>query len=108
MLGAFPLPVEVVPFGLAATQRAVAHAGADAGCAGEVALRRGADGHAFVTDSGHVSLDAHFGRIALPAALAGNLAAIPGVMAHGLFIGLASEAIIAGSDGISRLSPPSF
>src|SRR5215813_5651828 len=52
VLGAFPLPIEVVPFGLAATQRAVARAvGSDA-----LALRRGKDGHPFVTDGGHFIL----------------------------------------------------
>jgi ribose 5-phosphate isomerase A len=107
VLGAFPLPIEVVPFGLAATRRAIERAGEAAGCSGELRLRRGAGGEAFLTDSGHVILDAHFGRIADPARLAASLAAIPGVMEHGLFIGLASEAIIAGTGGITRLSPSS-
>jgi ribose 5-phosphate isomerase A len=106
-LGAFPLPIEVVPFGLGATLRAITRAAAEVGCAGEMVLRRGGDAQTFVTDSGHVILDAHFGRIARPAALAEHLAAIPGVMEHGLFINLASEAIITGSDGITRLSPTS-
>src|SRR6476469_5835792 len=50
LLGAFPLPIEVMPFGLAATQRAVETACAAAGCPGPLVLRRGKDGHAFGTD----------------------------------------------------------
>src|SRR5499433_1364384 len=67
-LGHFPLPVEVVPFGLAATRRAVEAAAAAAGCAGPALLRRAKDGHAFVTDGGHWILDAAFERIADPKA----------------------------------------
>src|SRR6187551_852261 len=51
-LGRFPLPIEVMPFGLAATKRAVEAAAAAAGSPGEAVLRRGQDGHAFVTDGG--------------------------------------------------------
>jgi len=95
VLGAFPLPIEVVPFGLAATRRAVEKAlGSDA-----LTLRRGKDGLAFVTDGGHFILDAALGRIPDPASLAGALAAIPGVVEHGLFIGLADLAVIAGPNG---------
>ena len=94
-LGAFALPIEVAPFGLAATQRAVQKAvGAAA-----LTLRRGKDGLAFVTDGGHFILDAALGRIADPRSLADKLAAIPGVMEHGLFIGLAHAAVIAGPNG---------
>ena len=57
-LGRFPLPIEVMPFGLAATRRAVEAAAAAAGCPGRTALRQGKDGHAFVTDGGHWILDA--------------------------------------------------
>src|SRR3979411_2509585 len=65
-LGRFPLPVEVVPFGLAATRRAVECAAAAAGCAGPALLRRGKDGHAFVTDGGHWILDAALERTSDP------------------------------------------
>jgi ribose 5-phosphate isomerase A len=67
---------------------------------GLLTLRRGRDGHAFVTDGGHWIVDAALGRIDDPAALAHALVGIPGVMEHGLFIGLAQMAIIAGPDGI--------
>ncbi|ACA19107.1 ribose 5-phosphate isomerase [Methylobacterium sp. 4-46] len=97
-LGRFPLPVEVVPFGLAATRRAVEGALGRAGCAGEVALRRAADGAPFVTDGAHLILDAHLGRIPDPEALAAALAAVPGVVEHGLFLGLCSGAILAADE----------
>jgi ribose 5-phosphate isomerase A len=99
-LGRFPLPVEVVSFGLETTRRAVEAAARACGCAGPATLRRTKESHAFVTDGGHLILDAALGRIADPQSLAIRLAGIPGVVEHGLFIGLASVAILAGSDGI--------
>jgi len=99
-LGRFPLPIEVIPFGLGATQRAIGKAFADCGISGQIALRKGADGHVFVTDGGHWILDAHLGRIADAPRLARSLASIPGVVEHGLFIGLASMAVLAGPQGI--------
>jgi ribose 5-phosphate isomerase A len=100
VLGRFPLPVEVVPFGLAATRRAVEAACAAAGSPGPALLRRGKDGHAFVTDGGHWILDATLERISDPAALAQRLAAIAGVVEHGLFVGLAQTAVLAGPEGV--------
>jgi len=100
VLGRFPLPVEVVPFGLAATRRAMALAFADCGVAGEMVLRQGKDGHVFVTDGGHWIVDAHLGRIADAPRLASRLGVIPGVVEHGLFTGLASTAVLAGGQGI--------
>jgi ribose 5-phosphate isomerase A len=105
-LGRFPLPVEVVDFGIEATRRAIATVAAGAGCRGELKLRKKADGHVFVTDQGHVILDAHFGRIPDAAALAKGLAQVPGVVEHGLFIGLATRAILAGSEGIRVMERP--
>jgi ribose 5-phosphate isomerase A len=100
VLGRFPLPVEVVPFGLAATQRAMAAAFAQSGVSGQMVLRKGRDGHVFVTDGGHWIVDAHLGRIAEAPRLAGLLDLIPGVVEHGLFIGLATTAILASGQGI--------
>jgi ribose 5-phosphate isomerase A len=100
LLGAFPLPVEVVPFGLAATRRAVGNVAAETGAPGPLTLRRTGDGHAFVTEAGHLILDAALTRIIDPQALAARLAEIPGVVEHGLFIGLAQAAVIAGTDGV--------
>ncbi len=98
-LGRFPLPIEVVPFGLGATERAVAAAIAATGNSGPLTLRRDKAGHAFVTDGGHFILDAALQKIADPHSLADRLAAIPGVVEHGLFIGLAQAAVIAGPEG---------
>jgi ribose 5-phosphate isomerase A len=99
-LGRFPLPVEVIPFGLAATQRAIAKAFAESGNSGQMMVRNGRDGHVFVTDGGHWIIDAHLGRITDAPRLASLLGAIPGVVEHGLFIGLAATAVLAGSQGI--------
>ena len=105
-LGRFPLPIEVMPFGLAATRRAIEAAAAAAGCPGQALLRRDKNGHAFVTDGGHWILDAMLGRIAEPKALADRLSAIPGVVEHGLFIGLAQAAILAGPAGVRVIERP--
>ncbi len=99
-LGRFPLPVEVVPFGLGATRRALEAEIAAAGCAGPLVQRPAKDGHAFVTDGGHWILDAALGRIADPRSLAVRLDGIAGVVEHGLFVGLAHAVVIAGSDGV--------
>jgi len=106
VLGRFPLPVEIAPFGAAATQRAVEAATASAGCPGAALLRKAPNGHAFVTDGGHWLLDAQLQRIPDPQALAARLAAVPGVMEHGLFIGLARTAIVAGPDGVRLIERP--
>ena len=106
VLGRFPLPVEVVPFGLAATRRAIGEAFAQSGVSGQMVVRKGKDGHVFVTDGGHWIVDAHLGRIADAPRLAGLLAVIPGVVEHGLFTGLASMAILAGSEGIRVVERP--
>ncbi|HVX74694.1 MAG TPA: ribose-5-phosphate isomerase RpiA [Bradyrhizobium sp.] len=100
VLGRFPLPIEVVPFGLAATQREVAEAFAQSSVSGQMVLRKGRDGHVFVTDGGHWIVDAHLGRIADAPRLAARLSAIPGVVEHGLFIGIAKAAVLAGAQGI--------
>jgi ribose 5-phosphate isomerase A len=100
VLGRFPLPVEIVPFGARATRRAVETATAAAGCPGSAVPRLGKDGHPLVTDGGHWLLDAQLQHIADPKTLAERLSAIPGVMEHGLFIGLAWTAIVAGPDGV--------
>lgn len=105
-LGQFPLPIEVMPFGLAATRRALAQAFAAAGLSGQMEMRKGKDGHVFVTDGGHWIVDARLGEIKDAPRLAGLLSAIPGVVEHGLFIGLASTAILAGAQGIRVIERP--
>ena len=99
VLGVFPLPIEVVPFGVTATRRAIERAADAVGAASSCRLRQ-ADGHPFVTDGGHFILDAALERIGNPIALAARLGLIPGVVEHGLFIGLASAAILAGPQGV--------
>jgi ribose 5-phosphate isomerase A len=106
MLGRFPLPVEVIPFGFAATRRAIDKAFAQAGVSGQMVVRKGKDGHVFVTDGGHWIVDAHLGRIPDAPRLAGLLTSIPGVVEHGLFIGLASTAMLAGAQGIRVVERP--
>src|SRR3954470_13704155 len=105
-LGRFPLPVEVIPFGLAATRRAIERAFAESGVSGQMVVRKGGDGHAFVTDGGHWIIDAHLGQITDAPRLAGFLNSIPGVVEHGLFIGLACTAVLAGSFGIRVVERP--
>jgi ribose 5-phosphate isomerase A len=101
-LGAFPLPIEVNPFGLAATRIAVEKLAVRLGLSGEITLRRTGE-DVFTTDGGHRILDASFGRIPDAEALAVQLNSIPGVVEHGLFINLASSAIIAGEAGARTL-----
>ena len=103
VLGRFPLPVEVVSFGFEATRRWIERAAAEAGCPGPALLRRKRDGHPFVTDSGHLIVDAALERIPDPSSLAARLAQIPGVVEHGLFVGLAQIAIVADAAGVRVL-----
>lgn len=100
-LGRFPLPIEVVPFGLEVTRRAVVAAIASVGATGDLVLRRKPDGSVLLTDGGHYILDAHLGAIAQPEALSTALALIPGVVEHGLFLGLATAAILASGTGLT-------
>lgn len=102
MLGRFPLPIEVNRFGLRATEIAVGRAAQRLGLSGPIALRMSGD-DPFVTDGGHFILDASFGRIPDTWRLAEALNAIPGVVEHGLFLGLAQTALIAGTDGVETL-----
>src|SRR5262249_60000758 len=98
--GRSPPPRGVAPSGLAAPRRAVEAAAAAAGCPGPAVVRHTREGHPFVTDGGHHLLDASLRRIPDPKALASRLAGIPGVVEHGLFIGLVAAAIIAGPGGV--------
>ncbi|HXN88806.1 MAG TPA: ribose-5-phosphate isomerase RpiA [Methylocella sp.] len=103
VLGKFPLPVEVNVFGLEATRRMIFAAAKACGCDGEVRLRKTPGGQAFVSDNGHYTVDCFFGAIPAPERLADRLAAIPGVVEHGLFIGIAKAVISAGPAGIEIL-----
>jgi ribose 5-phosphate isomerase A len=105
-LGKFPLPVEAVQFGLAATRSMIAALASDVGCEGDIRLRLGANGQPFLTDSGHVILDCAFERIDDPEGLDAMLKLIPGVVENGLFLGMATKAIIGGPDGIEEIDAP--
>lgn len=101
-LGAFPLPIEVAAFGLTATALAIERATIELGLntALDVRLNNGAP---YVTDGGNRIIDASFGRIPDPETLAGRLAGIPGVIEHGLFLGLADLALLASPDGVAEI-----
>ena len=101
-LGAFPLPIEVNVFGLVSTRLQIERAASRLGLSGVLSLRQ-AGGSDFVTDGGHFILDASFGRIPDADALATELNSIPGVVEHGLFINMATLAIIAGPAGARTL-----
>jgi ribose 5-phosphate isomerase A len=103
-LGAFPLPIEVVPFGLAATRRHIERAFAQLELAGPIRLR--GKSSPFVTDGGHYILDCSLGAIADPEELSQILSPIPGVVEHGLFVGVARAAIIARAEGVEVLGDP--
>lgn len=105
-LGQFPLPIEVAPFGYAATRRAVEAAIAGVQPGGRLTLRTAKNGHPFVTDGGHWIIDAALTRIDNPQVLAAALSAVPGVMEHGLFVGLAKIVIIGGPEGVRVVERP--
>lgn len=102
-LGRFPLPIEVVDFGVPAISRRLAEAITAAGCEGALVLRKTATGETFVTDQGNVILDAHLERILDPARLDAAIRSVVGVVEHGLFLGLARRVILAGANGIEIL-----
>jgi ribose 5-phosphate isomerase A len=93
-LGRFPLPIEVTPFAWELTARKVAEVLRNTGCLRDILSLRQRDGSPFVTDGGNFILDAQASEIPDPKALAAGLDGVPGVVEHGLFIGLAHEAII--------------
>jgi ribose 5-phosphate isomerase A len=99
VLGKFPLPVEVIAFARAVVERKIAALGASP------KLRTKADGSPYITDNGNQILDCSFGKIADPPALALALSNIPGIVEHGLFIGLAKMALVGRGNGVEELRP---
>lgn len=97
VLGKFPLPVEVIGFAQALIAKRISALGAD------VQVRTGADRKPFVTDEGHHILDCRFGEIRDAEGLAQQLCAMPGVVEHGLFIGMANVVLIAKGSGVVEL-----
>lgn len=90
----WPVPIEVIPFGWRAQARFLEALG------GKYTIRQNHDGRQFITDSGNLILDCHFGPIADVRQLAAALSARAGIVEHGLFIGLATDLIVAGASGI--------
>src|SRR5262249_14691264 len=103
-LGAFALPIEITPFGAGAIRIAIERAAARLGLSGAVRLRM-AGAAPYVADGRNHIFDASFGRIPDPDALATAMKQTTGVVEHGLFIRLATNAIIADGDRIEWLSP---
>jgi ribose 5-phosphate isomerase A len=97
MLGKFPVPVEVIKFAEALVAKEIAVLGA------AVTSRVDSSGRKFITDEGNHILDCNFGQIPDPPALARSLESMPGVVEHGLFIGMASIALIAKGDQVLEL-----
>ena len=104
LLGAFPLPVEVVAFGHATTAHRLERAAAHAGAPAKPALRT-RDGAPLVTDNGGLIYDLACGAIPDVVGLAQALKGLTGVIEHGLFPGLADEALIGTDDGVVTLTP---
>ncbi len=104
-LGAFDLPVEVVPFGARASVIMIEKLAADLGCKGKISRRKTADGADFITDGGHYIYDCAFGLIPDPVALDNGLNKIPGVVENGLFTAIAALAVIAGDDAVREIRP---
>jgi ribose 5-phosphate isomerase A len=92
------LPLEVLPFGWLSQFRYIESLGA------KVEARLNPDGSPFITDSGNMILDCDFGPIANPLELAAELSLRAGIVEHGLFLGLAKEAIVAGRDGVHHIT----
>ena len=97
VLGKFPLPVEVIKFAQAVVVKKIAALGA------EVGLRQGADGKPYLTDENNYILDCRFGQIQDADGLARQLSDMPGVVEHGLFIGMASVVLVADGSEIVEL-----
>jgi ribose 5-phosphate isomerase A len=99
VLGKFPLPVEVIAFARTVVERKIVSLG------GSPKLRVKTDGSPFVTDNGNQILDCSFGKIADPPALARELNGMPGVVEHGLFIGLAKLVLVGTGSAVAEVRP---
>jgi ribose 5-phosphate isomerase A len=99
VLGKFPLPVEIISFARAVIEKKIVSLD------GSPKLRCKPDGSPYLTDNGNQILDCSFGKIADPAELAQELSAIPGIVEHGLFIGLASVALVGRGRRVEEMRP---
>ena len=91
------LPIEVIPFARRTEEIFLAALG------GQVSLRTNADGNPFRTDQNNLILDVNFGRMSAPQKLAAQLNERAGIVEHGLFLGLASDVIVAGEKDVRHL-----
>lgn len=99
VLGKFGLPVEVIKFAQAVVRTKIEGLGA------KVSLRKTADGKPFLTDEDNYIFDCYFGEIHNPDSLARKLSDMPGVVEHGLFIGMADVVLVGSEKGILELRP---
>jgi ribose 5-phosphate isomerase A len=99
VLGKFPLPVEIISFARTVVENKIIALG------GSPKLRTRRDGSPYVTDNGNEILDCSFGKIEDPAKLARELSNVPGIIEHGLFIGLASVALIGRGERTEEIRP---
>ncbi len=99
VLGKFPLPVEIIAFARTVVEKKIVALG------GSPKLRTRPDGSTYLTDNGNQILDCSFGKIADAAALALALSNVPGIVEHGLFIGLAKFALVGRGDRVEELRP---
>lgn len=99
-LGKFPLPVEVIPFAQPLLKKRIERLGAT------VKLRQFAYGNPYVTDEGHHILDCEFGQIPDPASLSRQLNGMPGVVEHGLFVGMAGVVLMAKGNEVLEFRRP--
>jgi ribose 5-phosphate isomerase A len=97
VLGKFPLPVEVIPFARTVVEKRITALGAS------IKLRTDPDGSPYITDNGNQILDCSFGKITDPAALASALNAMPGLVEHGLFIGLGTIALVGRGERVEEI-----
>jgi ribose 5-phosphate isomerase A len=97
VLGKFPLPVEVIKFAQPVVERKIRALGAS------VELRRHSAGKPYLTDENNYILDCRFGQISDPASLARTLSDMPGVVEHGLFIGMANVVLFPQGNEIVEL-----
>jgi len=102
-LGAFPLPIEVLPFGWVSTRRLITELLWDAGYEDVAIQQRMRNGNVVVTDSGNYLLDARLRAIEDVGSIAIRLNEIPGVVNNGLFVGIAGEVVVGHPDGTAEI-----
>jgi ribose 5-phosphate isomerase A len=94
-----PVPVEVIPFGWYSQSAYLKSLGA------QVSARRNSNGSFFLTDQGNLVLDCSFGPLQDAYELAGRIKERAGIVEHGIFLGMATDVIVAGPGGIRHLKP---